>query len=166
MSHRSWELSIPWYFTYWPPHTAAFTAYFHNGIHYLNTNTHTHKMKMAHWRTLVMPYRNSWINLGFKETQIPWGSFHVNHLVHLFHRDVRQPFMPTWPTWQCHTGVVGLLAPVLVSVVGVVDHVATDRLNWSLPADKYNTVQGCSLDVSDLREACQARASERALIAS
>lgn len=65
--------------------------------------------------------------------------------------------MAMLPTRQLHTSVLGLHIGELISVVGVVDHVAIDRLKWSTPVYQDAAVQGCGVDVADLREACQVR---------
>lgn len=60
-------------------------------------------------------------------------------------------------TRQLHTGVFGLHIGELISVMGVVDHIAIDRLKRTTPAYQDAAIQGCGVDVADLREACQVR---------
>ncbi len=70
-----------------------------------------------------------------------------------------------WHTKQGCVSVFASLPEALISIVGVVDHVTTDRLNRSLPADQNNTIKAWGLDVGNLREACQIGSSEKKLIA-
>lgn len=65
--------------------------------------------------------------------------------------------MAIWPTRQLHTGVLGLHIGELISIVGVVDYIAIDRLKRSTPVYQDAAVQGCGFDVADLREPCQVR---------
>lgn len=53
--------------------------------------------------------------------------------------------------------MLGLHIEELISVAGVVDHVAIDKLKRSTPAYKDAAVQGCGVDVADSWEACQER---------
>lgn len=55
------------------------------------------------------------------------------------------------PTTQRHIGVFGFCPEVAMPVVGVVDHISTDRLIRSLPADQDDALLSYGLNVTDLR---------------
>lgn len=116
----------------------------------MNT-THTHTVT-AHEITQV-----------YLIAQILHGSFRVIHHPLILPSDLHQPLC-VWLTKQRCISVFGLLPAVLISIVGVVDHVATNRLNWSLPAYQDNVFAGRGLNVGDQREACQAASSQRELM--
>lgn len=61
------------------------------------------------------------------------------------------------PTKQRHIGVFGFRPVVVMPVVGVVDHITTDGLIRSIPADQDGALMRHGLHLADLREACRAR---------
>lgn len=64
-------------------------------------------------------------------------------------------------TIQRHIGVFGFFPVVVKPVVSVVDHISTDRVIRSLPADQDDGLMSWGLDVCDLREACWVRSQQR-----
>lgn len=61
------------------------------------------------------------------------------------------------PTSQCHICVSAVFPVISTPIVGVVDHISTDGLIWSLPCDQDDALVTSGLNVADPREACGVR---------